>query len=50
MMDEMIDLPALQYLELFNYVLQGDSNERRKAISTEPYNFKNTLTMKSTIV
>ena len=43
------DLPKLQSIHLDEYALQGDDRNDRKTISDEPYNFKNTLTMRSVI-
>ena len=43
------DLPKLQSIELDWSALEGDGGDDRKTISDEPYNFKNTLTMKSEI-
>ena len=41
------DLPELRFIELGVSALYGDSDDDRKTISTEPYNYKNTLTMRS---
>ena len=43
------DLPVLQSIQLGNNALQGDSGDRRKMITEEPYNYRNTLTMRSEI-
>ena len=43
------DLPKLQSIRLGDYALDGDERDDRKTISTEPYNYKNTLTMRSEI-
>ena len=43
------DLPKLQSIELDESALDGDIGDDRKTISTEPYNYKNTLTMRSEI-
>ena len=43
------DLPKLQSIQLGSWALRGDRRDERKTISTEPYNFKNTLTMRSEI-
>ena len=43
------DLPILQSIELGEYALYGDGRDDRKTISNEPYNYKNTLTMRSEI-
>ena len=41
------DLPKLQSIQLGGAALRGDDD--RKTISDEPYNYKNTLTMRSEI-
>ena len=43
------DLPKLQSIQLGDSALAGDGGDDRKTISTEPYNYKNTLTMRSEI-
>ena len=43
------DLPKLQSIQLGDYALEGDDRDDRKTISNEPYNYKNTLTMRSEI-
>ena len=43
------DLPKLQSIRLAGTALAGDSRDDRKTISTKPYNYKNTLTMRSEI-
>ena len=43
------DLPKLQSIRLEGYALRGDYRDDRKTINTEPYSFKNTLTMRSEI-
>ena len=43
------DLPKLQSIELGSWALYGDDRDDRKTINTEPFNFKNTLTMRSEI-
>ena len=43
------DLPKLQSIQLGIWALRGDDGNDRKTISDEPYNFKNTLTMRSEI-
>ena len=43
------ELPKLQSIQLGTHALQGDGGDDRKAISTQPYNWKNTLTMRSEI-
>mgnify|MGYP000763750698 CR=1 FL=1 len=42
-----IDLPSLQSIVLGSNTLKGDNGDRRKTISDEPFNYKNTLTMRS---
>ena len=41
------DLPKLQSIQLGSYVFGGDENQ--KTITVNPYNYKNTLTMRSEI-
>ena len=41
------DLPKLQSINLGWVSLKGDWRDDRKTISDEPYNYKNTLTMRS---
>ena len=43
------DLPKLQSIQLGDGALYGDERDNRKRIGTEPYNYKNTLTMRSEI-
>ena len=43
------DLPKLQSIELDWSALEGDGGDDRKTISDEPFNYNNTLTMKSEI-
>ena len=43
------DLPKLQSIHLAWFALDGDGRDDRKTISTKPYNFNNTLTMRSEI-
>ena len=43
------DLPKLQSIRLDDEALWGDKRADRKTISDEPYNLKNTLTMRSEI-
>ena len=43
------DLPKLQSIQLDTRALNGDEGDDRKTISTSPYNYKNTLTMRSEI-
>jgi len=42
-------LPKLQSIRLDEGALYGDDRNDRKRIGTKPYNFKNTLTMRSEI-
>ena len=46
-MNDEIDLPTLQSLTIGSWSLQGDYRDNRKTISREPYNYKNTLRMRS---
>ena len=43
------DLPKLQSIQLGDYALDGDDDDDRKTIIRVPYNYKNTLTMRSEI-
>ena len=43
------DLPKLQSIQLGDFALAGDDRDDRKTISNKPYNFKNTMTMRSEI-
>ena len=43
------DLPKLQSIRLDGCALDGDIGDDRKTISNEPFNYKNTLTMRSEI-
>ena len=43
------DLPMLQSIQLGWSALEGDGRADRKTINDEPYNYKNTLTMRSEI-
>ena len=43
------DLPKLQSIQLGEWALWGDPRDDRQTISDEPFNFKNTLTMRSEI-
>ena len=45
--DDHSDLPKLQSIQLCAGALQGDDSGDRETISEEPYNYTNTLTMKS---
>ena len=42
-----LDLPKLQSIQLDQYSLEGDQFRYRETISSESYNDKNTLTMRS---
>jgi len=44
-----LDLPKLQSIQLGGWALAGDGRDDRKTISNEPYNYNNTLTMRSEI-
>ena len=43
------DLPKLQSIRLDWYAFDGDKRDDRKTISDAPFNYKNTLTMRSEI-
>ena len=43
------DLPKLQSIQLARGALHGDNDDDRKTISSYPYKYKNTLTMRSEI-
>ena len=43
------DLPKLQSIQLGDCALSGDGHDDRETISKAPYNWKNTLTMRSEI-
>ena len=43
------DLPLLQSIEIGQEALAGDWCDDRKMIRDEPFNYKNTLTMRSWI-
>ena len=43
------DLPILQSIQFAPGALEGDGRDDRKTISNKPYNYKNTLTMRSEI-
>ena len=43
------DLPKLQSIRLGSLALDGDARDDRETISDEPYNYRNTLTMRSEI-
>ena len=43
------DLPKLQSIQLDYWALHGDDRDNRKTISNKPYNYNNTLTMRSEI-
>ena len=44
-----LDLLRLQSIRLSRWALHGDKRNNRKTIINEPYNYKNTLTMRSEI-
>ena len=46
LIDWLSDLPKLQSIRLFSGALSGDNRKDRKTIKKEPYNYKNTLSMK----
>ena len=41
------DLPKLQSIEFDSFACRGDSDSSRQVLKNKPYNYKNTLTMKS---
>lgn len=41
------DLPRLQALEIHANALSGNNSDEQKSFFVPPYNFKNTLTMRS---
>ena len=43
------DLPELQSIQLGKSALEGDERDDRKTTIKAPYNYKNTLTMRSDI-
>ena len=43
------DLPKLQSIQLGDGALLGDARDDRRTIRREPYNYKNTLAMRSEI-
>ncbi|KAK8803194.1 hypothetical protein WA588_002345, partial [Blastocystis sp. NMH] len=43
----MENLPSLQSIQLGDNALQGDSGDKRKMITEEPYNYRNTMTMRN---
>ena len=43
------DLPKLQSIQLGDGALNGDWGDNRRTISNPPYNYNNTLTMRSEI-
>ena len=43
------DLPKLQSIQLGQEALSGDASDDRKTISEKPYNYKNTLAMRSEV-
>ena len=49
-MNELIDdsdLPKLQSIQLGLFAFSGDERDDRQTISNYPYNYKNTLTVRS---
>ena len=42
-----LDLPQLHSIELDYCALRGDERDEQKALKEKPYNYKNTLIMKS---
>ena len=42
-----LDLPQLHPIELDYCALRGDERDEQKALEEKPYNYKNTLIMKS---
>ena len=44
-----LDLPLLHSIQLGRWALEGDGRADRRTISNIPYNYKNTLTMRSEI-
>ena len=40
-------MPSLQSIQLGDYALQGDGSDKQKMITEQPYNYRNTLTMRS---
>ena len=42
-----LDLPQLHSIELDYCTLRGDERDEQKALEEKPYNYKNTLIMKS---
>lgn len=40
-------MPLLQSIQLGDNALQGDNSDKRKMITKEPYNYANTMTMRS---
>ena len=43
------DMPKLQSIQLGSWALYGDDRDDRKTINDKPYNYNNTLTMRSEI-
>ena len=43
------DLPMLQSIQLDRWALGGDPRDDRQTISDAPFNYKNTMTMRSEI-
>ena len=44
------DLPKLQSIELEYSACRGDSDSSRTTMKNKPYNYKNTLTMRSSVL
>ena len=45
-----VDLPSLQSMILGSHAFMGDNSADRKTTSVLPYNYKNTLTMRSMVI
>ena len=45
-----VDLPNLTTITLSNCAFYGNNDRHRKEIQNEPYNYKNTLTMRSLLL
>ena len=45
-----VDLPQLQSIQLAKRALDGDDDSSMRTISSAPYNYKNTLSMKSILL
>ena len=44
------DLPKLQSIELEYSACRGDSDSSQTTMKNKPYNYKNTLTMRSSVL